>query len=145
MTTIYSLASQERQLITLARAGQRDDLIAYLYQRLNVHATRLVAGYAQSYSANLAVEDVTQEGMEWIWRRWDRGLSMSNPASWLIRVAQLRMLRFCAEQHSPIRVPYSSQHDYGHRPPHCNSLDAIIPGTDGLCLVDILEAPQEVH
>lgn len=137
MSFHYSTTSQA---IDLARAGQPDELIAYLYECLYCHASRLVAGYRETYSARLACEDVVQEGMEWIWRRFERGLSMRDPVSWLIRVAQLRMLRFCMEQRSPVRVPCSSQYEYGYRPPLCASLEAPIAGTDGLRLVDILEA-----
>jgi DNA-directed RNA polymerase specialized sigma24 family protein len=126
--------------VEAARAGNPDLLIVYLYERLNHHAGRLVAGYQESYGSRLSLEDVVQEGMEWAWRRMPRGLQMHNPVSWLIRVAQLRMLRYCVESHSPIRVPYTSQREYGHRPPRCASLEAPIAGTDGLRLVDILQA-----
>lgn len=128
-------------MIEDAREGNPDALIMYLYERLAHHAARLVAGYRETYSARLALEDVVQEGMEWVWRRWSRGLQMHDPASWLIRVAQLRMLRYCVEYHSPIRIPYTSQREYGHRPPRCASLEAPIAGTDGLRLVDVLPAP----
>lgn len=140
--TTFAPSSRELQAVEAARTGNSEALIVYLYERVQHSASRLVDGYRLTYGARLALEDVTQEGMEWVWRRFERGLQMKNPTSWLVRVAQLRMLKFCAEQRSSIRVPYTSQREFGHRPPLCRSLEAPIMGTNGLTLADVLPGSE---
>src|SRR5258708_2529035 len=119
-TKDYStLCTAEAQLVAAARAGNTCPLIEYLYtEQLPGRAARLVNGYRMTYGARLEVEDVVQVGIEWVVREVNRALVVTNPVTWLLRVAQLHMLRYCSEGYSAIRVPASSQRKYGYRAPH---------------------------
>jgi DNA-directed RNA polymerase specialized sigma24 family protein len=141
MQTIYDSITSvtEAKLVAAARDGETSGLVEYLYLHcLPAQATRLVKGFRDAYGARLDVDDVVQVGIEGVLRSLDRALSGANPVAWLRRAAQFRMLDYCEEARSLIRVPACSQrHGRGHVP-YVASLDAPLAGTDDLTLLDLI-------
>jgi DNA-directed RNA polymerase specialized sigma24 family protein len=126
------------QLVDQARAGEIDGLIEYLYVRVRARAAHLVSGYRAAYGSRLDVDDVAQEGIERVLRILGAALgSADEPISWLLGAARLRMMNYCMENRGSIRVPRTSQRQ-GAKVPAVVSLDAPLPGTDDLTLLDVI-------
>lgn len=139
-TNDYSiLSAREAQLVDLARAGQADELIEYLYTHiLPFQAHRLVERF-RLVGVQLDVEDLEMVGVEWALRTLDKALTMSRPVPWLCSVAVTQMLRYCKENASLVRVPVCMQYK-AKRPPVVLSLDAPLRGQEDLTLADVLES-----
>jgi DNA-directed RNA polymerase specialized sigma24 family protein len=124
----------EAQLVEAARAGDASALIEHLYGQLRVWARRLVLSYPASL---LDAEDLLQVGAEKMLRALDAALTKAeNPCAWLMHAAKVQMLRECREN-SAIRVPYKALWQ-GYKAPTVVSLDAPLPGTDDLTLLDVI-------
>jgi hypothetical protein len=146
-TNDYSiLNAREAQLVALARMGQTDELVEYVYSEMRVQAARLVRGFREAYGVNLDAEDVAMEAVVWLLRgeKLQRALSQSdNPIAWMLADAKPRMLHYCQEERCLIRVPAASQWR-GKAVPRVCSLHAPLPGSEDLTLLDVLPAPAVV-
>jgi hypothetical protein len=131
----------ESQLIAAARAGESSGLVVYLYERcLMGRALRLVAGFRSAYGVRLDAEDVALVGVEQVLRKMEKALAEAmNPIAWLVHAAQMKMLAYCKEQRSVIRVPSSSQW-YGKPVPYVASLDAPLAAGSDCSLLDVLSS-----
>lgn len=135
--TTVTTGFNESELVELARAGMTTGLVEYIYQLLPVRAARLAHTFLVNSGSRLDVEDIVQEGiLEVLGEVWT-AVSLRSPVGWLLTAAQHRMLHYCKENCSSIRVPHSSQFR-GARVPWVDSLDAPIPGTDSLTLADLV-------
>jgi DNA-directed RNA polymerase specialized sigma24 family protein len=130
--------THENQLIEQARGGDITGLIAYLYTRFYRYAKRLSLSYQHGYDGlRLDAEDITQEGIERALRSLRSALAGDHPIAQLLYTGKYRMLDFCQEHRASIRVPARSQRQ-GKRIPCIASLDAPLPNTEGLTLLDVL-------
>lgn len=140
-TSQSTVFAPEVQLIEAARAGDSAALVEFLYDRLMGRAVRLVGGFREAYGARLDAEDVAMEGAVEVLRLMSKALAeATSPVGWLLHAAQLRMLHFCQEQRSLIRVPAASQYQWGAKAPFVVSLDAPLRGREDLTLADVLES-----
>jgi DNA-directed RNA polymerase specialized sigma24 family protein len=128
--------SNEAQLVSAARAGSPDGLIEYLYSLLRSRAVALV-GRFRAFNHSLEVDDLVQEGIEQVLYDLDKGLLIDRPVPWLLTAARHKMLHYCEEYRSPVRVPHSSQ-NRGAAVPLVMSLDAPLAGCEDLTLLDTL-------
>ncbi len=127
----------ESQLVEAARAGEVTGLVEYIYRLLPARAERLVRRFQTDNRTRLDVADVVQEGIEQVVRDLHKGLLIDRPVPWLLVAAQHRMLHYCLEFRSVVRVPHSSQ-VRGAVVPWVQSLDAPLNGEDDLTLLDLL-------
>jgi len=134
--------AEEAELIAAARAGDQaarsrlvEDCLCYALRR----AVRLVAFYRAVRGVVLDPQDIAQEAAVRALVRLDKALAAPNPVGYLRWAVGGAMLTFCREHQTAVRVPACMQ-SRGHQPVDVASLDAPLPGSDGLTLVDVLPA-----
>jgi DNA-directed RNA polymerase specialized sigma24 family protein len=128
-------------LIAQARQGDPTELLRYLSTRFTQTARYLCSGYRfRSQGMHLSAEDLVQEALERSLLSLDKALAGDHPIEHLLCTGTYRMQDVCQEQRASIRVPARSQRR-GQRIPFILSLDAPLPGTDGLTLAELI--PQE--
>lgn len=139
--TYEALWAHQAQLIAAARQGETSGLIEHLYiDFLPARAHKLAHMFRDCSSSAPDVEDIIQVGALALVGCLETALSKgSNPVGYLMQTAQVRMLDFCKEQGSPIRVPAGSQRS-GKRGPMVLSLDAALRGCEDLTLLDVIAA-----
>lgn len=140
-TFTHSTAVEQAKLVAAARAGDGAALVEYLYSGfLMCQAAGLVATFRANSGARLDAEDVAMVGVEFVLSNLDQALRKNvSPVAWLLKFAKLRMLDFCEEQSSLIRVPARMQRR-GRRCPAVLSLDAPLDGCEDLALLDLIPA-----
>lgn len=140
-TILDSTIAVGQRLVTAARAGDGAALIEYLYTGpLKFQAIGLVARFRANSGAILDAEDVAMVGVEFVLINLEQALTKDvSPVAWLLKFAKLRMMDYCEEQSSSIRVPARMQRQ-GQRAPAVLSLDAPLVAGEDLTLLDVLAA-----
>jgi DNA-directed RNA polymerase specialized sigma24 family protein len=129
--------SGECELVDQARAGETSGLVEYIYRLLQARAVHLVRGFRAVYGVSLDTDDLAQEGIVRVLRSLGGALATDHPIARLLTAAQFRMLDYCEENRTAIRVPACMQRR-GAVVPMVDSLDASIVGTDDLTLLDLV-------